>query len=197
MDVINYTVVDEHGLVRSYGQTAEPQLLSAPAGGRVLAGVAPLTVNAWWEQGSQTFQLIPPAPSPRHTFDPLAKVWALVLTLADLRAEQLNAVNAAFERASQALTEGYPASERLTWPIQQAEALAWAADPAAPTPYLDGLAAARGIEPAELRQKTLDNVQAWMAASQQLIGRRQQLRDAIAAAATEDDIRAITWEGDA
>ncbi len=106
---------------------------------------------------------------------------------------KLSEINAAFTAASAALTEGYPEAERMTWPTQQAEALAWAADPEAPTPYLDGLAAARGITPEEMRQKTLDQTQLFMQASQQLVGTRQRLRDLVYEAQTPEDLDAISW----
>lgn len=120
----------------------------------------------------------PPAPPP---------------TLEEAQAAQLAQINRDFEAAAQALTAGYPEAERLTWPVQQSEALAWAADPNAPTPYLDGLAAARGITPAEMRQLTLDQVNAFMMASQQLVGTRQRLRDEISTAETVEDVRAVVW----
>lgn len=120
----------------------------------------------------------PPAPEP---------------SLADAQAQQIAIINAAFESAAEALAAGYPATERLTWPVQQAEALAWAANPAAPTPYLDGLAAARGITPEEMRQLTLDQVNLFLAASQQLVGLRQRLRDQINAAETIEAVRAVVW----
>ncbi|WP_058641546.1 hypothetical protein [Pseudacidovorax intermedius] len=194
MQIQDYTIVDAHGLVRSFGQTAEPQYLSTPQGWRVLVGVKPLDVNCWWDFAARCFYALPASPGRGFDLDPVAKVWRCVQTLQDLRDQKLAQVNDAFESASALLTEGYPTSERLTWPIQQGEALAWAAT-GAPTPYLDGLALARGIDAADLRAKTLANVQAWMAASQQLIGRRQQLRDLIADAQTVDAIAAISWEG--
>lgn len=114
-------------------------------------------------------------------------------SLEEVQAQQIAIINDAFEAAAQALTAGYPATERLTWPVQQAEALAWAANPSAPTPYLDGLAAARGITPEEMRQMTLDQVNLFLAASQQLVGTRQRLRDQINAAETIEDARAVVW----
>lgn len=114
-------------------------------------------------------------------------------TLEELREYQVAQINAAFEQAAVALTSGYPEAERLTWPVQQAEALAWAADPAAPTPYLDGLAAARGITADDMRQKTLDQAQLFLQASQQLVGTRQRLRDQIYAAKTAKAVKAVVW----
>jgi len=82
----------------------------------------------------------------------------------------------------------------MTWATQQAEVLAWADDESSPTPYLDGLAAARGITPEEMRAKTLAQTQLFMAASQQLVGKRQRLRDRVYEAETPQDLKAIQWE---
>ncbi len=101
--------------------------------------------------------------------------------LDELVARKLDDINTAFSAAAGALLAGYPIEERLTWPTQQAEALAWLADSNAPTPYLDGLAVQRGITAQDMRERTLQAVQAWTAASQQLVGTRQALRDAVLA----------------
>ncbi|MDS1141710.1 hypothetical protein RE432_14810 [Pusillimonas sp. SM2304] len=123
--------------------------------------------------------------------------YAKIVTAADkfnqAKDARLSYVDGEFARAATALTAGYPEAERLTWPVQQQEALAWAADAGAPTPYLDGLAAARGITAAEMRQKTLDQTQLFMVASQQLVGTRQRLRDLVYVAQTPEDLDAIVW----
>lgn len=115
-------------------------------------------------------------------------------TLADVKAAKLAEVNTAFDGAAQALTAGYPEAERLTWDTQRAEALAWQADAQTPTPYLDGLALARGITAEDMRQKTLDQTLLFLQASQQMVGKRQRLRDAIEAAEDETTVQAIAWE---
>ena len=137
----------------------------------------------------QTYDGLGPLPEWLHADEPPAPE----PTLAEAQAAQLLQINAAFERAAAALTAGYPEAERLTWPIQQAEALAWGVDDTAPTPYLDGLADARGITPAEMRSLTLAQVQAFQTASQQLVGTRQRLRDEVLAAETVEDVRAVVW----
>ncbi len=110
------------------------------------------------------------------------------------RQAKLSEINSAFEQAASALTSGYPEAERMTWATQQKEALAWASDENAPTPYLDGLAAARGITPQEMRQKTLDQTQLFMQASQQLVGKRQRLRDQVQSATSPEELALITWD---
>lgn len=106
---------------------------------------------------------------------------------------KLSEINAAFNAAASALTDGYPDTERMTWPTQQKEALAWADDSNVATPYLDGLADARGISHEEMRQKTLDQTLLFMQASQHLVGTRQKLRDLTFEAETKEDLDAIKW----
>lgn len=114
-------------------------------------------------------------------------------TLDQLREQQLAVINAGFEQAVLGLTTGYPATERLTWPLQQSEVLAWSADSSAPTPYLDGIAAARGIPATEMRQKALTQVHAFLAVTQEFIGVRQRLRDQLDAAETAEAIALLVW----
>ncbi|MCX5462793.1 hypothetical protein [Alcaligenes parafaecalis] len=110
-----------------------------------------------------------------------------------LREQQLAVVNAGFEQAVFGLTAAYPATERLTWAVQQAEALAWSDDASASTPYLDGIAAVRGIPLEDMRQKTLAQVRSFLQITQQFIGLRQGLRDQIDAAGSAAAVKAIVW----
>lgn len=110
------------------------------------------------------------------------------------KAAKLSAINTDFGKAAKALTDGYPEAERLTWPVQQQEAMAWELDSSALTPYLDGLSVARGITPEQMRQKTLEQTQLFMSASQQLVGKRQRLRDLVHEAQSPGDLDAIQWD---
>ncbi|MFC3873965.1 hypothetical protein ACFOQN_05240, partial [Neisseria musculi] len=67
---------------------------------------------------------------------------------------QLNAAAQAYIDAA-AETDKLPAFEVQTWALQAAEAKAWAADHAAPTPVLNGIAAARGVPVEQLRAAAL------------------------------------------
>jgi len=166
----SWEVIEDHRKDELWIDHGKPYTLGEDADGQSYDGLGPLP--AWLHTEE------PPEPEP---------------TLEEAQAAQLVLINASFEAAAQALTAGYPEAERLTWPIQQSEALAWAADNAAPTPYLDGLAAARGITPEDMRALTLAQVQAFQQASQQLVGTRQRLRDEINAAATVAAVRAVVW----
>lgn len=169
-DTGSWEVIEDHRKDSLWLSHGELYTLNADADGQTYDGLG--AIPAWLHADE------PPAPEP---------------TLEEAQAAQLLQVNASFEAAAQALTAGYPEAERLTWPIQQVEALAWAADNSAATPYLDGLADARGITSAEMRTLTLAQVQAFQQASQQLVGARQRLRDEINAAATVADVRVVVW----
>ena len=147
--------------------------------------------NGYVQDG--TLHPMPPRPGDHHTFDYTLRQWVDPRTLDDLRSTQIEAINTAFEQAAEQLTAGYPATERLTWPHQQGEALAWEQDPSTATPFLDGIAIARGIGFIQMREKSLGAVKEFMAASQQLVGQRQRLKDRIRAATTQADIEAVIW----
>lgn len=115
------------------------------------------------------------------------------MTLEEAKEFQQLQINASFQAASNALISGYPEGERLTWPTQQSEALAWQKDTNSPTPYLDSLAASRGITQEEMRTKTLDQTLAFLNASSDAVGLRQKLRDQISACTTIEEIELIQW----
>ena len=100
--------------------------------------------------------------------------------------------NTAYEQAVAKMTSGYPPSEIATWERQRAEALAWEADSAAQTPWIDLAASARRLDRTEYLTRTLSKVQAFAQASAWLTGRRQGIDDAIRAASTIEQLRTIT-----
>lgn len=151
----------------------------------------PMGVDGYVVDGQ--FVAKPPCPAPGQTWDWSTKQWEDRRTIAEVRADQMAKIDEGFSRAAAKLTEGYPELERLTWPMQQAEALAWAADPDAKTPTLDGIADERGMKREKLRAKALENVRHFMTASQKLVGRRQALNDLIKGAETRREIRDVTW----
>lgn len=114
-------------------------------------------------------------------------------SLADAQRDKLIEINAAFEAAAAALTAGYPKTETLTWPDQQREAMAWQADGNAATPFLDALAAARGIPRATYIAKTVAKINLFKAASAALVGKRQKLADQIQAATDATQLETVTW----
>lgn len=94
-------------------------------------------------------------------------------------ADKLSDTNAACEADIAAISAGYPSSEVLSWPKQEAEARAFTADAEAVTPLLDSLAAARGISKAELASRIIAKADLFAQLSGAIIGKRQGLEDQI------------------
>ena len=113
--------------------------------------------------------------------------------LAAARAAKLAEINAAAQAFIDAAAEldKVPDFEVKTWPKQGDEAEAWAADPAAATPMLDTIAAARGIERESLIKKALKKAREYRLLTAHVAGRRQAIEAAINAATTLDALDAI------
>lgn len=111
--------------------------------------------------------------------------------LAQAKADKLAEINAACQSTLEALTPTYPERELTTFDKQESEARACLADPAASTPFLSALAAARGIELADLVQRVIAKADAFTSASGYIIGQRQALEDRLDAAETLEDVRAV------
>lgn len=121
---------------------------------------------------------------------------APVLDLSALIAGKLAVINIACENAIASIQAGYPDSEVLSWPKQEAEARSYAADSGAATPLLNALSEARGIDKAELARRVILKADAFAQYSGAVIGERQALEDALNALpadATVEQIAAITW----
>lgn len=117
------------------------------------------------------------------------KTWSILV------ADKITEINAACETAIATITAGYPASEVLSWPKQEAEARSWTANAGAPTPLIDALAAGRGIIMADLVSRIIQKADAFAALSGQMIGKRQNLEDQIDSLAVDDteSLNAVTW----
>ena len=105
--------------------------------------------------------------------------------LTNARAIKLGEINRACEAALSQFKDGYPEGEVQSWERQFTEAVAWQANPAAPTPTLDGIATARGITRDDLVGRVLVKAELFAVASGQIIGRRQMFEDTIAEASIE------------
>lgn len=108
-----------------------------------------------------------------------------------VKAARLAEINAGCQTALAGLTQTYPDRELNTFDKQEAEARAWLADNSAPTPFLSALAAARGIELAELARRVVAKADAFAVASGHLVGQRQRMEDMLDACATVEDVLAI------
>lgn len=107
------------------------------------------------------------------------------------RAIKLEEVNATYNDATSALVATYPQTEILTFDKQEKEARSWGADNAAETPFLDGLALARGIDKAELVRRVIAKSDAFQAAVATLTGLRQRYEDQLSMATTAEEVAAI------
>ena len=112
--------------------------------------------------------------------------------LAAAKAAKLAEINVAFDVVAAALTATYPDKEVLTFDQQVEEARAFLADASAACPMLQPLAAARGIELADLCERVLAKHDLFSAATGALMGRRQALEDRLDACETVKDVMAIT-----
>ena len=87
-----------------------------------------------------------------------------------------------------------PDFEFASWAIQAAEAKAWQADKAAPTPVLDGIATARGMSADTLKAAALRKTLAYEQLAAHVAGRRQALQSKIEAAKTQAALEKIVIE---
>lgn len=111
--------------------------------------------------------------------------------LADAKTAKLAEINTACQRTLESLTPTYPERELTTFDKQETEARAYLADATASTPLLSALAAARGIELADLVGRVIAKADAFASASGYIIGQRQALEDQLDAAETVEAVQGI------
>ena len=128
-----------------------------------------------------------PEPEPEPELAPVAP------TLDEAKAQALTAINGRCELELRVIKTGYPEAEVQSWPKQEAEARAYAADDTAATPLLSAMSAARGVELTVLAAKVIEKADLFALASGWAIGSRQACEDAIAAAQTPEEALAVTW----
>lgn len=112
----------------------------------------------------------------------------------ELKYTKLSEINGKYEVATSSLVSTYPDTELLTFDKQEKEAREWKADNSVETPFLDGLAKARGIDKAELVDRVIAKADAFETAVATLTGLRQKYKDQLALAKTAEDIAAIVPE---
>lgn len=107
----------------------------------------------------------------------------LVLRNQVLKQRKINSINQKFEDAMQAVRWEYTESEIMSWYKQEGEARYWLKDNTYPTPLVDLIAEARGLEKSDLINKIITKADQYAVATGIAVGRRQ---------ACEDQIKAIT-----
>ena len=111
--------------------------------------------------------------------------------LDDMRQQKLATVNTRCDELLTRLKAGYPDGEVVSWDQQVIEARALDVSPTAVTPLLSAIAAQRGIDVNTLAVRVLEKATAYAVASGSIIGARQKLEDAIAAATTVEELSDI------
>lgn len=117
-------------------------------------------------------------------------------TSAEMIASAQARISVAYEAAVNALTAGYPQDEISSWPKQETEARAWTADNNALTPWIDAAATSRGITKSDFVALVIGNADALAPLHGTLTGKRQKLRDEIAALGstpTQAQLDAVQW----
>lgn len=115
-------------------------------------------------------------------------------TLDGLKMAKLAEINSAYDVATSSLVATYPATELLTFDKQEAEARAYTADLSTSTPFLSGLAKARGITLDDLVGRVIRKSEAFASAVATLTGQRQRYEDLLDAATTAEEVAAIVPE---
>jgi hypothetical protein len=97
-----------------------------------------------------------------------------------------NTAQSFVERVTRA--DEVPQFEKDTWPEQRREALAWKVDPTASTPTIDGIAADRGIDVNELRERAYGKAVKFAEIVNKVAGQRQKYGDRIDAASSVEEL---------
>lgn len=102
-----------------------------------------------------------------------------------VRADLVSTLAAEYERRMAVIAEGYPASERESWPVQTQEARLLLANASAAAPWIDAAAAARGLDRLVLAQRIAAKDDAYRVIHGLLTGARQAIEDRIDAAGSD------------
>lgn len=113
-------------------------------------------------------------------------------TLEEAAAAKLAEIMSGYNAAFAPVESVYPAAEREGWAIQEAEARALLADPAADTPVLAALVQlrARGEAVADLAAKVMGNATTWRMVYAYLTGQQQRMYGEVTGLAAQEGITA-------
>jgi ABC-type Zn2+ transport system substrate-binding protein/surface adhesin len=162
----------------------------------------------WWD--GEAWRKKPEAPSKHHTWDWSAHAWVdarsdeqkaadAAAELEAARTAKIAEINAALDAALSDYTGEYPGSEQATWDTQKAESAEWEAAAEADrnadlVPWCAACASARGEDLDAFMTKLAEKISAYRTASAAFVGKRQKLVKEVEAAATADEVNAISWE---
>ena len=115
------------------------------------------------------------------------------LHLSSLSKSKINELTQAFNGAVEALTTALP-HEMVSWRKQEDEARAYTADNTATTPFIDAQVTTRQLETKdELVAKIIANADAYQVTYAGLLGKYQNLSNAISIATTIDELNLVVW----
>ena len=158
--------------------------------GQVFQGVYPPEAADWCNSTQRAYIVERDAVDGEKRFEIVAVPEP---TFDEVKAVKLSEINAAADKAIVSLTATYPDREIASFDKQEAEARAYATDPAtALTPLLSALAEARGIDLPDLVRRVIAKADAFAVASGSIIGQRQALEDRLDTCTTVEEVRAIT-----
>ncbi|WP_422444181.1 hypothetical protein [Endozoicomonas sp. ALB091] len=115
----------------------------------------------------------------------------VVASLDETKAAKLKEINDWADQTLSKITSAYPHHEVVSWDKQEAEARKFLLDSGAYTPLLDALAAARGIDKAELCQRVVVKAELFQQLTGQVFGQRQKLEDLLDQADSVEAVEAI------
>ena len=108
-----------------------------------------------------------------------------------VKEEAIKVVDDEFSKALDLITDKYPEHERLTWPQQKEEALAYKQDPNTNTPLLDNIAEARNVPKNILADKIIEKATAYETISGKAVGYRQLAEDMLNKVTAIDELNNV------
>ena len=142
----------------------------------------PATQECVFADGAWSISNIPPPPTPDAP------------SLEQVKADKIAEINTAAESHISPITSAYSQAERDTWPIQEAEAAAWLANPSAATPMLTALATQRNMAMADLVASVQVKAATFKALAGAVFGKRRALIDQVDAATDANEVALVTWD---
>lgn len=112
-------------------------------------------------------------------------------TLEEVKAAKLAEINAGCDAILKQAVSGYPETEQQTFYKQDAESAAYLENPETETPFLTILAAARGIDIANMVTKVRAKTDAFSRLSAFICGQRQAMEDELDACASVEAVQTI------
>lgn len=106
-----------------------------------------------------------------------------------MKLDKIKSIRAHFDAVMDAVRSEVARYEIETWDTQRDELSRYLADPSAPTPYVDSLAAARG----ETRDTLFPKIQGKVQQLAAIQGAQQALEKQAEAAKTIEELESITW----